>query len=332
MSTPTMIGSTKMDAVSASAPARSVAWRTDHPLTVSDRAAMAALRMATAPNKGKLRGVAARPMFNDIIGHTSQPKAVSVHEDRVGGVPGWWCEPADAVADRVVLHIHGGWFNWGSAEAFRNLVGHIAQSATARAFIPDYRLAPEHAFPAAPTDVTACLDGLLERGANAVAVTGDSAGGNLALLALSHLATRPQEVADCVVGAMVFSPVTDLTLSGKSWSSRADADPFFVRDQVQGLVEAYLAGHDPADPAISPLSADPAGFPPVRAHVGDAEVLLDDSLRWVERAVAAGVDARVHVWDGMPHGFLGSPGQLQAADAAFQLVGSFLQERFASRL
>jgi monoterpene epsilon-lactone hydrolase len=131
---------------------------------------------------------------------------------------------------------------------------------------------------------------------------------------------------------VVFSPVTDLTLSGDSWSSRAEADPFFVRDQAQGLVEAYLAGHDPADPAVSPLAADLAGFPPVRVHVGDAEVLLDDSLRWVERAVAAGVDVRVEVWDGMPHGFLGSPGQLQAADAAIELVGAFLQDRFASKL
>jgi monoterpene epsilon-lactone hydrolase len=170
-----------MDVALAPASARSMPWRTDHPLTPSDQAAMAALRAAAEPNKGKLRGVAARPVFDDIIGHTPNPVCVRFREDHVGGVPGWWCEPAGASADRVVLHIHGGWFNWGSAEAFRNLVGHIAQSARARAFIPDYRLAPEHAFPAALTDVAACLDGLLERGPKAVAVTGDSAGGNLAL-------------------------------------------------------------------------------------------------------------------------------------------------------
>lgn len=306
--------------------------RVDHPLTASDRTVVAALRATVAPNKGKLRGVAARPVFDDIIGHTSTPEGVSFREDRVGGIAGWWCEPDGASPDRAVLHVHGGWFNWGSAKAFRNLVGHIAQSARASAFIPDYRLAPEFPFPSAPIDVAACLDGLLERDTVAVAVTGDSAGGNLALTVLSKFATRPRTFAQRVVGSVVFSPVTDLTLSGKSWSSRADADPFFVKDQAQGLVEAYLAGHDPADPAASPLLANPAGFPPVRVHVGDAEVLLDDSLRWVEHAIAAGVDTRLDVWEGMPHGFIGSPGQLQAADGALELVGSFLQQRFASKL
>jgi acetyl esterase/lipase len=104
----------------------------------------------------------------------------------------------------------------------------------------------------------------------------------------------------------------------------------FVRDQVEELVRAYLNGRDPADPTASPFYGDLTGLPPVRVHVGDDEVLLDDSMRYVERAAAAGVDAKVDVWEGMVHGFLGSIGRLEAADAALALVGGFLSEQLTS--
>jgi acetyl esterase/lipase len=104
----------------------------------------------------------------------------------------------------------------------------------------------------------------------------------------------------------------------------------FVREQAEELVRAYLNGRDPADPAASPLYGDLAGLPPVRVHVGDDEVLLDDSMRYVERAVAAGVDAKVDVWEGMVHGFLGSIGQLDAAAQALDAIGAFLSKQLAS--
>lgn len=302
-------------------------WRTLHPLSEPDQAVMVGLRATASSNKGKLRGVAARPIFEDLIRHTVEPKGVRYRQDQVGGVAGWWCEPDGAPADQAILHLHGGWFNWGTAEAFRALVGQIALSANTNAFIPDYRLAPEHPFPCPTTDASACLDGLIEGGLKAVAVTGDSAGGNLALLSVAGRAAAHQ---DRIVGVVALSPVTDLTLSGESWTNRADADPFFVKDQAQGLADAYLAGHAPSDPAASPLFAELSGFPPVRVHVGGAEVLLDDSVRWVERAVAAGVDARLDVWDGLPHGFIGSIGQMQGADAALMQIGAFLTERLAA--
>jgi epsilon-lactone hydrolase len=306
---------------------RPTPWVTVHPLSGPDQTAMEGLRAMAGPNKGKLRGVAARPAFDDLIRHTVEPQGVRYREDQVGGIAGWWCEPDGAPVDRVILHLHGGWFNWGAAEAFRALVGHIALSANANAFIPDYRLAPEHPFPGATADASACLNGLLERRPKAVAVTGDSAGGALALLSVAGGSAAHQ---DRIVGVVALSPVTDLTLSGQSWASRADADPFFVRDQAQGLVDAYLAGHPPSDPAASALFEDLSGFPPVRLHVGDAEVLLDDSVRWIERAVAAGVDARLDIWEGLPHGFIGSIGQMQAADTALMHIGTFLTERFAA--
>lgn len=165
-------------------------WSTIHPVTTHDQTVMASMRAMAEPNKGKLRGVAARKPFDAIISHAVAPDGVSYREDRIGGVPGWWCEPAGALPDACILHLHGGWFNWGSAEAFRHLVGQIARSAEAKAFIPDYRLAPEHPFPAAANDARACLEGLIGLGFRAIAVTGDSAGGNLALTLLPRHGSR----------------------------------------------------------------------------------------------------------------------------------------------
>jgi len=125
------------------------------------------------------------------------------------------------------------------------------------------------------------------------------------------------------------APVTDLTLGGRSWADRAQADPFFLKDQAQGLINAYLAGHDATNPAASPLFADPTGVPPIRLHVGDAEMLLQDAVRYAERAAAAGVDAKVDVWEGMAHSFLSSVGRLQAADAALDAIGGFLRDRLS---
>jgi acetyl esterase/lipase len=125
--------------------------------------------------------------------------------------------------------------------------------------------------------------------------------------------------------------VTDLTLSAATYDTRADADPFFTRPQVAELVQSYLGSADANHPLASPLHSQLAGMPPVRMHVGDDEVLLDDSLRYAARAVTAGVDAQLDVWIGMPHGFPASIGKLQAAARALDAVGTFLTERLRER-
>ena len=302
-----------------------------HPLSAEDEAAMAAMRAIVEPNKGKLRGVAARVPFDSIMEHVSAPDGVVYEAARVGGTSGGWCRPDDARPGEAVMHIHGGWFNWGSARAFRHLAGHIAVSAGVAVFLPDYRLAPEHAFPAAFEDIRACYAGLIERGLSNIAVTGDSAGGNLAIELLVHLAGHYGTGGAAVVGGVALSPVTDLTLSGDSWSTRAGADPYFTKPQAAELVLSYLDGHSPEDPLASPLYSDLRGMAPIRVHVGSAEVLLDDSLRFVERATAAGVDARLDVWEGMAHGHLGAIGRLAAPAETLQLIGQFLTERFYQR-
>ncbi|WP_263385093.1 alpha/beta hydrolase fold domain-containing protein [Granulicella arctica] len=291
---------------------------------------MTAMRSIVEPNKGKLRGVAARVPFDAIMKRVSAPAGVVYEADTVGGISGWWCRPEDARPGEAVMHLHGGWFNWGSAQAFCHLAGHIAVSAGVAAFVPDYRLAPEHPFPAAAEDVRACYFGLIERRFTKIAVTGDSAGGNLALALLVLATTSNGPGRRALVGGVALSPVTDLTLSGDSWSTRAVADPYFIRQQADELVRAYLDEHRPEDPVASPLYADLRGLPPLRVHVGNDEVLLDDSIRLVKRAATAGVDVRLDLWHGMVHGYLGGLGRLAASAATLQLIGEFLKERFTN--
>jgi acetyl esterase/lipase len=249
--------------------------------------------------------------------------------DTVGGISGWWAKPARPEKGAAIIHLHGGWFNFGSARAYRNLVGHIASSACASAFIPDYRLAPENPFPAAVEDVEACYRGLVGKGIERIAVVGDSAGGNLTLVLLSIIRAQDNRSVIAPVGAVAISPVTDLALTGETYETRADADPYFTKPQVVGLVASYLGGTDPRNRLASPLYDDLKGLPPIRVHVGDDEVLLDDSRRYVDRAVAAGVDAELDVWMGMPHGFVTGVREFDAARQALKAIGGFLTQRLS---
>jgi monoterpene epsilon-lactone hydrolase len=229
-----------------------------------------------------------------------------------------------------VLHIHGGWYNWGSAPAFRHLASHFAAQAGVQAFVPDYRLAPEHPLPAAAEEAGASYFGLIERGFTKIAIIGDSGGGILALGLLAFLKTSRPSARSEIVGRVAFSPVSDLSLSRGSRSTRSAADPYFTQPQAIELVRSYLDSHDASDPFDSPLHADLSGLSPLRVHVGNDEVLLDGSVRFVERAVAAGVDARVDVWEGMVHDFLGGIGSFAASSKALNLTGAFLAKRFAA--
>ncbi|HEX9384006.1 MAG TPA: alpha/beta hydrolase fold domain-containing protein, partial [Gemmatimonadaceae bacterium] len=160
-------------------------WLTVHPLSPEDSLGATALRASVAAFKGKLAGTAARGPFDAVMERVAAPAGVTFVADTVGGISGWWAKPARPRNGAAIIHVHGGWFNLGTASAYRNLVGHIASSAGADAFVPDYRLAPEHPFPAAVMDVEACYRGLGDKGIKKIAVVGDSAGGNLALVLLS---------------------------------------------------------------------------------------------------------------------------------------------------
>jgi monoterpene epsilon-lactone hydrolase len=302
-----------------------------HPLDPEDPAITTALRAMVSSTKGVPRGIEARGQFDALMESVSPHDDVTFEAGTIGGIAGVWVHPAGWRPDEAIVHLHGGWFNFGSAKAYRHLVGHIAARAGARAFIPDYRLAPEHPFPAATDDVLACYRGLAGSGVRRIALTGDSAGGNLALVLASRVTGEAVSTNAALVGVAVLSPVTDLTLAGATYETRADADPFFTRPQVAELVHSYLGSADAKHPLASPLHGQLAGMPPIRIHVGDDEVLLDDSLRYAARAVAATVDARVDVWMGMPHGFPASIGKLKAAALALDAIGTFLVERRQAR-
>ena len=290
-----------------------------HSLDPGDASALIPMRNAVRAQKGAPWRIEARKFYDALMEGVEPRDDMTFESATVGGVPGVWVRPASSRSDEAILHVHGGWFLSGTAMAYRHLVGHIVARAGASAFVPDYRLAPEHPFPAAVDDVVATFRGMSDRGIRRIAVTGDSAGGNLALVLASRVAG--------LVGVAVMSPVTDLTLSGASYETRADADFYFTKQQVAGLVKSYLGNADAKDPLASPLQGSFSRLPPIRIHTGDDEVLLDDSRRYVERAVAAGVDARLDVWTGMPHGFVASVGKLRAAELALDAIGEFLNER-----
>jgi acetyl esterase/lipase len=294
-----------------------------HPLAAEDAPVVAAMRQATAPHKGEPMGSEARPMFDAMMAAAPAAEGVRFEPGDVGGLPGWWCRPANADPGRRLLYMHGGGYVLGSAVAFRNLASQIAARARADAFLPEYRLAPEHPFPAAIEDVLAAYLGLRAQGAKRIVVAGDSAGGGLtlALLAILH--------AEGVLpaGAAVMSPWTDLGLTGASLESRADADPIFTRGVLQALADSYAHSQDRTDPRMSPLHAPLDGLPPIRIDVGDDEVLLDDSVRFAARAAEAGVDVSLSVWAGMPHVFQSSLGHLRTARRSLDAIGAFLSSR-----
>src|SRR5882724_7178667 len=182
-----------------------------HPVDPEDAAITTALRAMVSSTKGVARGIEARGPFDALMESVLPRDDVTFEEGALRGIPGMWVHPANGRSDEAILHLHGGWFNFGSAKAYRHLVGHIAARAGARVFIPDYRLAPEHPFPAATDDVLACYRGLAGSGVSRIALTGDSAGGNLALGLASRIAGASNRAT--LAGVAVLSPVTDLTLS-----------------------------------------------------------------------------------------------------------------------
>jgi len=298
-----------------------------HPFRDEDRAPMAALRAAAAQADGHL-GPDMRDQFDEMIAMTLAAPGVTYESSVVGGVSGWWCRPAGAMNDTAILYVHGGAYVVGSSQAYRHMAGQIAARANAAVFVVEYRLAPEHIFPAAVQDALAAYKGLAAQGSSRIAIVGDSAGGGLALVTLSLA------VAEAKLGtvpyprcAVAMSPWTDLSLSGASIKDRAKADPVLSGESLAASADMYLNGHDVRDPLASPLFGNLTGLPAVSIHVGEDEILLDDSRRYAERIADAGGEAGLNVWEGMTHVFPTSLGTFSASESALDDIGSFLKER-----
>ncbi len=275
-----------------------------------------------------MSGPEARAPFDEVMEQVPDAPGVTYAQDRVGGVPGVWCRPPGVRPDAVILYLHGGAYVVGSAYAYRHFAGQIAARCGVAAFVADYRLAPENAFPEALGDAHAVYEGLVRGGAEIIAIAGDSAGGGLALslLGIQQAAAKTgQGVAPSA--AVVLSPWTDLAFTGASIEERAHDDPLITEDMLSIAASSYLAGHDPYDSLVSPLYGDLGGLPPVQIHVGTSEILLDDARAYADHFKQAGGDAVAHTWEGMMHVFPTSVGALEAADAALDLVATFLKEK-----
>ena len=299
-----------------------------HALTEKDGAIVAAIRAQVAPMKGKTVGPEARPMFDHIMEQTPEAAGVDYQDGVVGGVPGTWCRPRNAHHDNVILYTHGGAYVMGSVKAYRNFVGQIAARTNTVTFAADYRLAPEHMFPAAVDDALAVYRSLVDHGAQRILIAGDSAGGGLALVLLALVQAEASAGKGLAPrAAIILSPWTDLALTGDSHQRRAEEELFLTPEALVSASNLYAGAHDPADPRVSPLYGELAGLPPIQLHVGTSEILLDDTLRYVERARAEGVNAEAHIWDGMPHVFPASTGTFDAADQALILMTMFAEDR-----
>ncbi|MGX8009173.1 alpha/beta hydrolase [Mesorhizobium sp. ORM8.1] len=300
---------------------------TIQPLLPEDGPAVAAMRQAASAHKGEPMGPDARPMFDAMFAATPAAANVRAEPATVGGIAGFWLRLSNPRPGARMLYIHGGGYVLGSAEALTNFAGQIAARVGADTFVQDYRRAPEHPFPAAIDDALAAYRGLVAEGAERIAVVGDSAGGGLTLALLSILAADKTKGIMQPVGAAAMSPWTDLALTGDSFETRAAADPIFTRGVLQGFAEMYLQGQDATNPKASPLYAQFHDLPPIRIDVGDDELLLADSIRYADRARAAGVEITLSVWEGMPHVFQSSLGQFLAAEQSVDAIGDFLRQR-----
>ncbi|MHC2464395.1 alpha/beta hydrolase [Bradyrhizobium embrapense] len=241
-----------------------------------------------------------------------------------GGVDGEWLVPSDAPRDKAILYFHGGGFRIGSVASHRDLAARIADASGCRVLSINYRLAPEHRFPAALDDVLAAYHYLRRQGLRPadIVFAGDSAGGNLVLATM--LAARDRRLPLPAAGALM-SPWTDLTASGASYESRAEADPIHQRAMILALARNYLGKDgDPRNPLASPLYADLTRLPPLLVQVGDRETVRDDSVDLAARARAAGCDVELQVWDGMIHVFQMFP-EIPHAREAIASLAAFLR-------
>jgi monoterpene epsilon-lactone hydrolase len=252
------------------------------------------------------------------------PPEMAVESVQAGGRPAEWLRTSGTRADAALLYLHGGGYVIGSARSHRHLAGAIATGAGIACLFPDYRLAPEHPFPAAVDDAVSAYRWLLERGVagGRIVVGGDSAGGGLVVATL--LALRQHGLALPAAGVCI-SPWVDLTCSGASYDTKATSDPIVKRQGVLQMAQHYLGGADAKTPLASPLFADLSGLPPLLIHVGSDEVLLDDSTRLAARMRAAGGKVELEVWPDMIHVWHWFLPWLDEAKTAVDGIGRFIR-------
>jgi acetyl esterase/lipase len=255
------------------------------------------------------------------------PRGATYTPDNIGGIAGEWTQ-AGGVPAGTILYLHGGGYMACSPKTHRPITAAYALRGI-KVFTPDYRLAPEHPFPAAVDDALAAYKGLLTLGTPPakLAISGDSAGGGLTLALL--LAIKA-EALPMPSSALAFSPWTDLAITGATIQTNLARDSMLHGNTMKDGAGFYLGGADPANPLASPLYGDLAGLPPLFITVGEAEVLRDDATRFADKAKAAGVPVQIKIWDNMPHVWQLFQLFLPEARAAMEEAATFAKAHFTA--
>ncbi len=256
------------------------------------------------------------------------PKDVICEPIKIGDISAEWITMSDANIHNVILYLHGGAYIAGSINTHRELASRLSRASKTRILIIDYRLAPEYCFPAAIDDAIAAYNWLInveKINPTNLIIAGDSAGGGLTLAALINI--RDEGVA-LPVAAICLSPWTDLALTGESMKIKVEDDPFISPELGEFSVNLYLRGENPRNPLASPLYADLQGLPPLFIQVGTSEILLDDSVRFAERAKNAGVDVELDIWEEMIHVFAAFAALTPEGQQAIEKIGEFIQKSF----
>jgi epsilon-lactone hydrolase len=269
-----------------------------------------------------------RAAFSELMAQV--PVAPDVQQDpvEIGGVAGVEVTIQGNEAENVILYFHGGVYVIGSAAFSVPLVGDLVRRTGAKAITLEYRLAPEHPYPAAVEDARAAYEGLLAQGIPPaqIALAGESAGGGLAVATLLALREAGVPLPSC---AYLMSPYVDLTLSGETLAEKREVDPILTPDGLRARVPDYVGGADASDPHISPIFGDLRGLPPLLIQVGSHEILLSDALRLAGRAAISDVAVTLDVTPGVPHVFQAYAGLLDEAGAALDRASDFLKAQLA---
>jgi acetyl esterase/lipase len=263
--------------------------------------------------------------YEQFTGQFQVPEDVVLEQVGAGGVSAEWISTPGVAEDRVVMYLHGGGYMIGSMRTHRSPLSYLSRASNARVLGLNYRLAPEHPFPAAVEDSVAAYRWLLDEGVSPrrIVIGGDSCGGGLTIATLVALKYFGYPLP---AGGISHSGWTDLAHTGESFVTKAEADPLIDKEMLEGMAAAYLGDRSRTTPLASPYYADLTGLPPLLVQVGTAEVLLDDSLRLAERAKEAGVDVTLEVWDDMPHVWQAFVSFLPEARQALDSCGQFVKE------
>jgi epsilon-lactone hydrolase len=286
----------------------------------------AILRQAPLDLLGDL--VALRTGFEQVMRQVPIGSDIRKSEITVGGVSALEVAVDGSDSDNLILYFHGGVYVIGSAGASAPLAADLARRTKAKVVSVDYRLGPEHPYPAAVDDAKAAYQGLLAQGVDPsnIAVSGESAGGGLAVSLL--LALRDTDLP-MPSSAFLMSPMTDLTLSGNTITDKEAVDPLFTGDALRRRVPDYVGAADPSDPYISPAFGDLRGLPPILIQVGSHEILLSDAIRLAAKAAQDDVATMLDVTPGVPHVFQGYAAMLDEGDEALNRAAVFLKAHFS---